>query len=206
MQPIFSRNQDIDKIAFLNWRMSQDDDIRNLLNLAEGFMQSSIRLAKLCLIYNKDKKADILIFPILTNANHGIELYLKGITWMLNKFMNLNSRVEGRHNIKQIYKTVKSKIKIYGGQISIEDFNSSMVDLEAYITELFDKINSTDKKDNMDFSRYPFNTNYERHFYVDLIGNVEIDLENFVYRFEKIYVSLENLSDFIFWNELTDEE
>ncbi|MCC8424947.1 hypothetical protein [Mucilaginibacter sp. UR6-11] len=206
MQAIFSRNPDIDKIAFLDWRMSSHNDILNILNLAEGFMLSSIRLARLCLINNSDKKADILIFPILTNVNHGIELYLKAITWMLNKYMKLDLRIEGSHNIKQIYKTVKSKIKIYGGQMSIKEFDSSMENLEAYINELFYKINATDKKDNMDFSRYPFNTKYEHHFYVGLIGDAEIDLENFVSRFEDIYKSLENLSDFIYWHELEDDE
>ncbi len=85
MQPIFSRNINIDKIAFLNWRISQNSDIRNLLNLADGFLISAIELAKHCLENNEDKRADILIFPILTNANHGIELYLKSLNWTLNE-------------------------------------------------------------------------------------------------------------------------
>src|SRR5690625_6409664 len=37
----------------------------------------AITMSKKCLSGNEDKKADVLIFPILNNANHGIELYLK---------------------------------------------------------------------------------------------------------------------------------
>ena len=84
MKPIFSRNIDFTKIAFLNWRIDDGDDIRNMLNLAEGYLDSSLELAKVCLNDNEDKKADILIFPILSNANHGIELFLKSINWIYN--------------------------------------------------------------------------------------------------------------------------
>jgi hypothetical protein len=205
MQPIFSRNDDIDKIAFLNWRIAREDNIRNLRNLANGFMLASIRLARLCLIYNRDKTADILIFPILTNANHGIELYLKAITWTLNEIMNSGSKIEGAHNIQQIFNTVKSKIKKYKGRVSIKDFNECTAELQEYIVELFDKIKATEKKDNMDFSRYPFNTKYEQHFYVDIVGNVEVDLENFVSRFEIIHQNLENLWSFLYDQELDGE-
>lgn len=185
MQPIFSRNDDYNKIAFLNWRVKKGGELRNLLNLAEGYLDASILLAKECLVDNDDKKADILICPILTNANHGIELYLKAINWIINKIKGSNKRIEGSHNIKQIFQLVKSKIPNYGGQLTLKDFNSSMEELESYITELFDKVEATPKDDKMDFSRYPFSNKYDNHFYVNAIGNVEIDLENFVSRFEK---------------------
>ncbi|SDF13403.1 hypothetical protein SAMN05216464_11373 [Mucilaginibacter pineti] len=202
MNPIFSRNDDIDKIAFLNWRISYDEEIRNLLNMADGFMLSAIRVARMCLINNGDKSADILIFPILTNANHGIELYLKGIMWTLHKLMKSDMKIEGSHNIKQIYETVSAKIKVYKGQISHKEFKNATADLRAYIGELFNKIEATPQKDKMDFSRYPFNNKYENHFYVDIVGNVEVDLENFVTRFEAIKQTLENIADFLIYQEL----
>jgi hypothetical protein len=202
MQSVFSRNQDIVKIAFLNWRISKSEDILNLLNIANGFFLSSISIAKLCLLDNKDKKADILIFPILANANHGIELYLKSLNWMLNKLIGNPQKIEGKHNIKQIYQTVKSKIKIYNGSLTYREFKTETKELEKYISELFEKIKATPKDDKMDFSRYTFNTRYEDHFYVDEIGNVEIDLENFVERFEHIHKKLESLADFLYYYEL----
>lgn len=205
MQPIFSRNADIDKIAFLNWRISVKDDIRNLLNLADGFLLSAIELAKHCLNNNEDKRADILIFPILANANHGIELYLKSLNWMLNKLMGNDGRIEGSHNIKQIYQAIKSKVKLYKGKLSNMEFTTATEELESYIDELFSKIEATSKDDKMDFSRYTFNNKYEDHFYVQEIDNVEIDLENFVNRFEIIKDKIESLTDFIYYQELLEE-
>ncbi|RZK15153.1 MAG: hypothetical protein EOO43_15445 [Flavobacterium sp.] len=55
----------------------------------------------------------------------------------------------------------------------------------------------------MDFSRYPFDNKYYNHFYVEQIGNVEIDLENFVKRFSTIHESLESLSDYLYHIELS---
>jgi hypothetical protein len=205
MQPIFSRNIDFTKIAFLNWRIQNGEDIRNMLNLAEGYLDSSIALAKHCLADNEDKKADILIFPILTNANHGIELYLKAMTWTLNKLLNVEKKIEGGHNIKQILQTVRSKIKLYNGDLSLKEFNSSTKELENYINELFEKVEATPKDDKMDFSRYPISNDYDNHFYVNVIGNVEIDLENFVLRFEIIKENLDIMTSFLFYQELNQD-
>jgi hypothetical protein len=206
MKPIFSRNLDIDKIAFLNWRFNKETEILNLLNIADGFMQSSIELAKVCLTDNDDKKADIVIFPILANANHGIELYLKSILWMLNRLLKIDSKIEGRHNIKQIYSTILSRLKIFKGHLTLKEFNKETKELKNYIEELVLKIDSTIQNDKMDFSRYPFSNKYENHFYVDTLRNVEIDLENFVLRFSLIHDKLEHISSFLYHHESNTEE
>lgn len=60
-------------MAFLNWRMDSGDII-NLFNLGDGYFQSALILCKNIIQNNERKKADIIIFPILMNFNHGIEL------------------------------------------------------------------------------------------------------------------------------------
>ncbi|MGE6355320.1 hypothetical protein ACQKCJ_15740 [Flavobacterium sp. NPDC079362] len=112
MKEIFTRNDDYDKTAFLNWRTSKQQDVENLIVLAEGYLLSAIQLTKCCLVDNSDKKADILIFPILNNANHGIELYLKALIWTLNKLQKSIKKIEGSHNIKQMLDLVKGKFWI----------------------------------------------------------------------------------------------
>jgi len=204
MKPIFSRNSDIDKTAYLNWRIS-NDEILNLLNLADGYMLSAIELAKKCVASNEDKQADILIFPIFSNANHGIELYLKAITWILNKLADSDLRIEGKHNINQIFRMARAKIRKYNGQLSFTEFENATQNLQFYLQELAETINATPKSDKMDFSRYPFTNDYQNHFYVGRLGNVEIDLENFISRFEIIKENLENISDFLYWQELNQE-
>ncbi len=201
LKPIFSGHNDYNRTAFLNWRMD-DSPIQNLLAMANGFMSSSINLAKLCIKDNKDKKADILIFPILTNANHGIELYLKALNWILNQLINSDRKIEGKHNLDQIYRTVKSKIRQIGVKDDIMEFEKETMELKAYLAELVEKVLATPKDDKMDFSRYPFSDKYENHFFVGRIGNVEVDMENLVNRFELIMNNLESLTEFYYYIKL----
>lgn len=205
MKPIFSGNSNFNKSAFINWRTSKNEDIQNMMAMAEGFISSSIELARACLTDNSDKKADKLILPILTNANHGIELYLKSLVWILNRLLNSEYKIEGKHNIKQILKTAKCKILKLKGKKSLDFFNEQTEDLQKYIDELFTKIQSTQRNDKMDFSRYPFDEKYINHFYIDEVGNVEVDLENFIFRFEKILESLDERVSYFFYQELNQE-
>jgi len=151
MKKVFSRNEDYRKIAFVNWRISTTDQIVNLLNLADGFLLSSSELLKVCLHNNADKKADIVIFPILFNLNHGIELYLKSLNWILNKLLDYNRDIEGSHNILQLYNMIHSKFKKYQGNIKSRDFILATKDLKIYIDELYEKIEATELNSKMDF-------------------------------------------------------
>lgn len=205
MQPIFSSNPDYTKTALLNWRIENGNDILNILNLAEGYFEASISLAKLCIESNRDNRADILIFPIFTNINHGIELYLKAMTWTLNRLLDNGRRIEGGHNIEQMYQTVKARIKDYSGNQSKKESENSTNELKEYIKELFDKIQPNKNNDKMDFSRYHLTNNYVNHFYVDEIGNVEIDLENFIRKFEIIQENLKSISDDLYHVKLNKD-
>jgi hypothetical protein len=179
--------------------------IQNLLSMGNGFMLSAIYLAQRCLIDNHDKKADIVIFPILANANHGIELYLKGLTWILNKLLGTDSKIEGGHNIQQIFMTVKSKVQQLDGPDGEKAFEKETNNLSFYISELFAKVKATPRDNKMDFSRYPFNKKYENHFYADRVGNVEVDLENFVNRFEDIRTTLDSITSFYYYQRLSQQ-
>lgn len=202
---IFKGNEDYRKSAFLNWRTSNREDIGNLLVLAEGFLDSAIQLTKDCLADNADKKADALIFPILHNANHGIELYLKAMIWTLNKLIGLELKIEGKHNIQQMFSTVRSKIKTHKDQDWLKHFDEQNSELEKYIEELFTLISGYGKGDNMDFSRYPINDKYENHFYIDQLNNIEIDLENLEIKLTQIKDALDERASYFFYQELNGE-
>lgn len=200
MKDVFSYNVDISRNAYINWRTVKNDDIENLIIIAEGYMMSSLTLAKSALVNNNDKKADIIIFPIIFNANHAIELYLKAIGWQLNRLINNDKKIEGNHDIQQIFNTVKSKVLDYeSSKERRKSFKNIMMNLENYIEELYshiEKENSEKRKDNMDFSRYPINTKYESHFYIEGFDNVVVDLDNFVKRFKEIYKGLNLISNY----------
>src|SRR5690625_1167216 len=205
MDKIFTGNQDYTKTAFLNWRTSKSEDIGNMLILAEGFLCSAITMSKKCLSGNEDKKADVLIFPILNNANHGIELYLKSLIWTLNKLLNSDKKIEGSHNIQQMYQTVQSKVRKYKNNDWLSHFNEQSKELKDYIDEHFSLISDDSNKVNMDFSRYPITNDYENHFYIDRLDNVKIDLEKLVLRLEKIKQALDERASYFFYQELKGE-
>jgi hypothetical protein len=205
MKKIFQGNEDIDKSAFLNWRTSSREDIGNLLVLAEGFISSSIQLCEVCLTDNQDKKADSLIFPILHNANHGIELYLKAMIWTLNKLEGKDLKIEGKHNIQQMFLTLRSKINSYKNNEWLKHFDQQNEKLDKYISELFDLISGYGKGDNMDFSRYPITNKYDNHFYIDCLDNIEIDLENLKEQLIIIKESLDERASYFFYQELNGE-
>lgn len=205
LKPIFSRNQDVDKISFLNWRIEDHTAFDNLINIGDGYFMSAQELIKNCLSSNDDKRADILIFPILTNANHAIELYLKGLTWLFNELLKNGKRVEGNHNVKQIYETLVPKIKDFDSDLSAH-FKVQTIDLKSYLNELFKKIQATSTRDKMDFSRYPFDRNYENHFYVLSSGVVEIDLENLKTRLKNIASKLSDFYTYVYYDIFISRE
>lgn len=210
MKPIFSYNADIEKNAYLNWRTGQHEHIHNLIVIADGFMKSATLLSEKCLEENWDKKADIVIFPILTNANHAIELYLKATMWTLNLLLKNNYRLEKHHNISQLFSVVCSRVNEFEKEIEKRrEFKKQTENIKDYIIELKAKITPKEMKsnnDNMDFSRYPFTNDNVPHFYITDFDNVVVDLENFLLRFKDIGDTLKRISEYYLYDYLEYEE
>lgn len=56
MKDIFSYNLGIEKNAYMNWRIDRHGYINNMINIVDGYMKSSILLAKQAIADNVDKK------------------------------------------------------------------------------------------------------------------------------------------------------
>ena len=199
MGKIFKDNASIERTAYMNWRTRQDQPIYDMLIIADGYKKAAIMLGKNCLEDNRDKKADIVVFPMLFSANHAIELYLKAINWSLNILLNKNEIFCGGHDIRQIWNIVKKRISEFEiDKNKRKQFKDKTKKLEDYISELYEKIdkehNAHVKIKNMDFSRYPLNSDNEEHFYIENKKNEVVDLEMFVEIFEKIYYNLSCLA------------
>jgi hypothetical protein len=197
MKDIFTYNIDLNKTAYINWRTKRYDPIDNMIVIADGYSMSALLLAQELLENNDNKDADIVIFPIMFNANHAIELYLKSIVWSLNILLESNLKKEGSHDIKQIFSTVKSKVnKFEYDRTRKEQFKNLTKNLECYLNELYIKIrsNTDSHKDNTDFCRYPFTTKYTNHFYIEEFDNVVVDLENFISRYTVISNNLSRIA------------
>lgn len=201
---VFSYNADVEKCAFMNWRVNNREPIQNMNVLAEGYFASALLLANTCLKNNNDKKADTLVFPMLFAANHGIELYVKSICWSMNILLGYRNSYAENHDIRGIWYTAKQKIREYGFGYGYEesDFKNMIVNLERYLDELSNIIKMDSNIDkayhNIDFSRYPINNRKEYHFYLNRYDNVVIDLEYFAIMFEDIYDCLHRLAEFYY--------
>lgn len=204
-KPIFSRNEEIDKMAFLSWRMDFGA-ISNMINLAEGYFESAIIQTESCLQDNEWKRADILIFPILTCLNHGIELYLKANISIYNELLNNNLKVDGTHNLSQLYTTLKARIKDLDGQKASNEFEKDFKVLSDYIDELITKIQASPNNDKMDFSRYPFGKKGESHFYIDRLSTNEIDLENLLSIMNIIFEKFDTYTEYLYYDKLQQGE
>lgn len=204
MKKIFnSRNSDIDKTAFMNWRTNPHEPIQNMNVIANGYFQSAFTLAENCLNDNSNKQADILIFPMLFSVNHAIELYTKSICWSMNILLNYNSTFKENHDIRGIGLTAKQKIKEFGFREGHEEteFNKMIINLEVYLDDLVNTIADNDVNNaylNIDFSRYPTNNHNEYHFYLKTYENVTLDLEYFIEIFKDINACLNSLSNYYY--------
>jgi len=208
-KPIFSTNGNVDKNAYLNWRMSQSSQWYNFNAIADGYRDAALTLARSCLEdqYKISKKADELIFPILFNANHAIELYLKSMMWEIYLLENnLKDKYDGGHDIRQLFKTVQKMIADvsdrYGFTDDKKNIKTDLANTEDYINELFlllhPETNGVPQcKENLDFSRYPVNKAKEPYFYSkDPDKNVTVDIENFINRFTEIGNNLSSIDGY----------
>lgn len=200
MDKIFDYNE-MEKTAYINWRTRVHEPLHNMSVIAAGYFKGAIMMAEDCIRDNHDKKADIVIFPILFSVNHAIEVYLKAINWSLNILLEKEGKFTGGHDIRQIWNTVKGLVKEYESDKDMENqFLDMTKELDAYIVELYEKIakNNTgnSKMKNMDFSRYPFNTSYENHYYIETFENEVVGLETFVNTFKIISDNLNSISGY----------
>lgn len=125
--------------------------------------------------------------------------------WTLNKLIGKELKIEGNHNIQQMFSTVRAKIKTHKDKDWLKHFDEQNNVLEKYIDELFSLISGYGKGDNMDFTRYPITDKYENHFYIDQLDNSEIDLENLKDQLIQIKNVLDERALYFFYQELNGE-
>lgn len=195
MAELFSYNCDIRKNAYLNWRTQQGDPGYNLHIMASNFADSALTLINAVLQDNTDKKADTLIMPILYSIDQAIELYMKTIIRLIeNKEGGLVSNYTS-HDIDDLKRQMVAKIR--KAEIKTTGLEKFLKPVSDFIDELYVKISTKDAKGrkvvNIDFARYPFDTNGNAHFYVEDTDNVVIDVENLGQRFKSIRDTLESL-------------
>lgn len=189
MGKLFSYNVDISKNAYLNWQMIPNEVADNLATMARGFSDAAKTLIETILKDNSDKKADILIFPIMYAINQSIELYLKAILRQIEEIQNQTVSIYKTHNINELYQQMVSACK--KKELRTKGLKKHLKELRLYIDELFSQISDVkNQHPKMDFARYPIDIDGNEQFYIVFGDNVVIDIENLRNRFIEIDKSL----------------
>lgn len=172
----FEFTGDVEKTAYLNWRFDFNRDLENqFYDMAKGYFETSLALIDNCLSDNSMHKADIWIFPIMFNVVHGIEVYLKGfnsqyrILAKLQKDEYQASKIEGKHDIRQLCQVAVSLVKTNHDEALITE----LAFIQKFIEILYENT------DDMTFARYPVTSKGEKQFYVKQKDNVTVDLDVF---------------------------
>ena len=197
----FGNASNYKKTAYLNWVIQKDRPIENLKKMADTYFNSAELLLDQCLSDNSDKKADKLIFPILFDIVHGIELYLKSIDSILNIILNRKKTKKLNHKIDVIVKNIiKNLARVKA--IKCDSFNDEEIDrilcamniVKNFISNIYTKTS------DMSFARYPFSTDFKNMFYNSTYENETINMEILYEQLEYIktmfeftYDSLDNL-------------
>lgn len=203
-KPIFSYGRYSEKTAYMNWRIDPGDQRHNFIAIAGGYMDAGINMAEFCLIDNNRREADELIFPMLFNVDHGIELYLKAIMWTRNLLEGkYTDDYENGHDIAQLLSDTRALLDVWPYTDSDHHkkvFDQCTESLQAYIDELYSRLHPKQKgssgKEQLDFSRYPTSSKHKEeqpYFYVESKENVVVDLENFAKRFSEMKDGLDNI-------------
>ena len=179
---VFSRNADINKTAYLNWRMDSPDDEENMHAMAEAYFLAANILVESVLLDNKMHQADALIFPIIHAVNQMIELYAKSVIKLINR---LNENKTGRSHSHDIVSLVlEMRGKVIKQKCKSKEFDAYIKPLLSYVDEFKQFANS--KHIGMDFSRYPLDTNGQAQFYVRQSRNIVVDIEFFHQQIKQI--------------------
>lgn len=203
MKPLFSPNpKTVNYTAFVNWRVQLQEGPHNLIVLGDGFFDSAIILIEHALRNNTNKIADSIIFPMIHNINHAIELHLKAIEYSLNCQLQNGRLFSGGHDVLQLLQTVLSRIEDIEGKRKSNEYGKIIVVLSNYINEIYHKVDKVTNDKKLEFSRYPVMSNKrDAHFYIKATENVEIDLENYLKIVHDMRNILKQMLDEFYFNK-----
>lgn len=174
--------------AYLNWRTESYELTNQLLAISQGYIQGAKILTRSCLSDNVSHQADALIFPIMLDIVHTLELLFKSLNvfscdliYFLENGNRSPTRVRNSHYINQLQLECLSDLKKLKNKLNDLKYPSDEVqDVIKLINSLKPLINDIFLQTNdMASFRYPVeNRTGDNQFYNDgSFENNEVDLE-----------------------------
>lgn len=158
--------------AFLNWcfddAMGGNDKSNPVQTINDNFEMGKAYMANAVLglysiLYNRNRYcvADMLVFPILFDVWHGVELWLKSSINAIHFLIHSGEKLKNNHGIYEYLNILKCELSRLNMNKSIEIARS---ELSVLIEEL-KRVNA-----HFDFARYSFGRNGEYQFYNAPLG------------------------------------
>lgn len=193
----FDSFAEIESCAYLNWRFDSHRDIESqFFDMGKGYFETALALIEKCLSDNRDKKADIWIFPIMFSIVHGIEIYLKGFNSLYRIHTKLydtgdiqESKIEGKHDIHQLCQVATKQLR--------DTKNTELIDEMLFVQEFIDILYAN--TDDMTFARYPINSKKDAHFFVKSSRNVVVNLNVLRQWVKRLFSILDGITGYIDW-------
>lgn len=175
---IFYGEKDIDytkssNYAFLNWNFDNSlggkDNVSQLIQdnfvMGNAYMGNAVlSLYSILCSGNYCSTADVLIFPIMFDLWHGVELWLKSSVDAIYYILGMDNEVKKNHKIYEYLEVLEKELKKLGMEQTID---IALPELIKLIKEL-QRVNA-----NFDFTRYSFRGKRKYQFYNAPLGEDE---------------------------------
>lgn len=191
--------------AFLNWhfddgngRMDSDNVVQMCWDYKElGFAYlkgSAVILSSLLDSTNYDNEADTMIFPVLFDLWHGLELLLKSGNMMCDLYLGDPVSNYSKHKIDDYSDQFRSKMK----RLGFRKLDSNQL---KEMIEFIDDCKS--RNANFDFARYTNKSNGTKQFYntpddQGYVQNVIVDLRELARVIISVTTNVKNVVDYLF--------
>ena len=159
--------------AFLNWNFDNSlggkDNVSQLIQdnfvMGNAYMGNAVlSLYSILCSGNYCSTADVLIFPIMFDLWHGVELWLKSSVDAIYYILGMDNEVKKNHKIYEYLEVLEKELKKLGMEQTID---IALPELIKLIKEL-QRVNA-----NFDFTRYSFRGKRKYQFYNAPLGEDE---------------------------------
>ena len=191
---LFRTNKDITSTSILNWQLGERDRVKAFHKIALGYSSSTRYLLNSILGEQSNIVRDSLIFPVLNNFHHSIELFEKVILMMLCKLCGEQETYPTTHDINQLYKKMLEKARHYD-----LGYFAYLTDETKILRTYFDQLSvHVDLRTQLDFTRYSEDRGQDAHFYSKSKELISLDLAVLGLIVQEASDALENLFNGLF--------
>jgi len=193
------------KEAFLNWhfddgngRMDSDPVVQSCWDYKElgfAYLKGAVVVLSCLLDHdNYDNEADTMIFPVLFQMWHGIELLLKSGNMMCDMYLGQPVSNYSKHKIDDYSDQFRSKMKRLG-------FNKLDSNQLKEMIEFVDDVKA--KGAHFDFARYTNQSNGSKQFYNTpdsdgFVQNTIVDLHELARVLMSVTTNVKNTIDYLY--------